>query len=140
MTKQQMSLVLEDTAINLPKRSEGFEFNELELSTFNAELASQTVGDVKVISVEGASINTEIDDTQDGMWIATLNVRLVVEAEPSFFSRVRSFGEVPELHRFKEVVLDLISDMSGLDFSGSWYMREMNPAPEQDIEVAGLSM
>jgi hypothetical protein len=140
MTTQQMSLVLEDTAINLPERSEDFECNEEDLAAFNAELASQTVGAVRAVSVESVRVSAESDDSQDKMWIATLSVKLTVEADPSFFSKIRSFDEVPELHHLKETVLDSIAGISGLDFSGSWYMREMGPAPEQAIEATGFTM
>lgn len=140
MTTQKMTLVLEDTAINLSERVEDFGYSAAELATFNVGLVSQTAADVTVISVEGVRISSEIDHSQDGVWIATLNVALSVEAEPIFLSKVRAFDEVPELYHLKDTVLDAIADSIGLDFSGSWYMREMSPVPEHEVDATAFSM
>lgn len=81
-----------------------------------------------------------MDDKQDGMWIATMSVTLTVEADSSFFSKVRSFNEVSELNHFKDTVLDGIAESAGLDFSGSWNLREMSVAPEPAVEVPVFTM
>lgn len=140
MIKQQMSLVLEDTAINLSEQPEEFQFDAQELSALNASLTSLDFEDVRVVSIESARIYHEIDNDQDGKWIATVSVALIVEADPSFFSDLSWFGDIPEVAHLQEGVLDQIATRRPYDFTGSWYLREMAPLLEHGDDPVGLSM